>query len=664
MRARCLAVCLVSLLAACAESTADLTRETPTGGTSQGGTSQGGASDGSAGTATGGASSGAGTAGSIATAGSGGSMPTKPAPFDTSVLTLGGGATPIACTLSADRRELLVDVKNDGTRTTPAIPVAVTTHGTTHSLSVSTPELAPGATATLRFARASLAGSVGDWSFDVTVDPEALYGSARAAVAGSPCKDLRSRALAAMPVLYGWYDAPSGLFNGNEGVGEWWTGANMVEVTIDLMRETGDSQYLPVVTRSFEQAAKSYPYADDDFLNEYYDDEGWWALAWIKAYDLLHDAKYLDQAKRIFTDMTGGWKADKCNGGLLWNKTKTYKSAISNELFLTVAARLHLRTPGDTTYLDWAKREWGWFSQSGMIEENGQIVDGVNGDTCEIGGPPYTYNQGVIVGGLVELWRATKDESLLTAAEKIADGALANMTNATGVFIEKVCDPMCGEGDGVQFKGVFARNLALLYEAKPKDTYRSFFIRQSDALWNDARSDANELGKYWQGPFDMAEAKRQSAGLDALVGAVRVANMNLALRGTATGSAGCAANESADRAVDGTTAPGSKWCSGADASLQVDLGAAREVVGFRVQHAGAGGEDSAWNTRDFEIEVSSDAQTWTPSVQVTGNTANITTHLVPAVSARYVRLHVTTPQTATDFVATRIYELEVFGDAL
>jgi predicted alpha-1,6-mannanase (GH76 family) len=646
------------LLAACSESGGGLAMETPSGGAGQGG---------SAGNAAGGVNAGGtGTAGSAGSTpgggGSGGTPPVKPDPFDTSVLEL--SAAPIACALSADRRELLVDVKNVGTVATPAIPVAVTTKGTTHSLSVSTPQLAPGAMATLRFARASLAGSVGDWAFDVTVDPDSLYGAARAPIAGSPCTDLRSRALGAMPVLYGWFDAPSGLFNGDEGVGEWWTGANMVEVTVDLMRETGDSQYLPVVTRSFEQAAKSYPYADDDFLNEYYDDEGWWALAWINAYDLLHDAKYLDQAKRIFTDMTGGWKADKCGGGLLWNKTKTYKSAISNELFLTVAARLHLRTPGDTAYLEWAKREWAWFSASGMIQANGQVVDGVNGDTCEIGGPPYTYNQGVIVGGLVELWRATKDDSVLAAAEKIAAGALANMTNDTGVFIEKVCDPMCGEGDGVQFKGVFARNLALLYEVKPKEEYRQFFIRQSDALWNDARSEKSELGKYWQGPFDMAEAKRQSAGLDALIGAVRVANMNLALRGSASGSAGCTANEGADRAIDGAAAPGSKWCSGADASLQVDLGAAREVVGFRVQHAGAGGEDSAWNTRDFELEVSTDAQTWTPSVAVTGNTANVTTHLVPAVSARYVRLHVTTPQTATDFVATRIYELEVFGSSL
>ena len=50
------------------------------------------------------------------------------------------------------------------------------------------------------------------------------------------------------------------------------------------------------------------------FLNQFYDDEGWWALAWIDAYDLTHDASYLSMSKTIFADMTGGWDA-ACGGG-------------------------------------------------------------------------------------------------------------------------------------------------------------------------------------------------------------------------------------------------------------------------------------------------------------------------------------------------------------
>jgi hypothetical protein len=55
--------------------------------------------------------------------------------------------------------------------------------------------------------------------------------------------------------------------------------------------------------------------------------------------------------------------------------------------------------------------------------------------------------------------------------------------------------------------------------------------------------------------------------------------------------------------------------------------------------------------------------TWTPAVAVTGNTDDVTTHLVQALNVRYVELHVTTAQTSADAPAARIYELEVFGVA-
>jgi hypothetical protein len=84
----------------------------------------------------------------------------------------------------------------------------------------------------------------------------------------------------------------------------------------------------------------------DNFLNGYYDDEGWWALTWINAYDLTGNRAYLSQAKDIFADMTGGWDGT-CGGGIWWSKARGYKNAIANEIFLQVAVALHERTPAD-----------------------------------------------------------------------------------------------------------------------------------------------------------------------------------------------------------------------------------------------------------------------------------------------------------------------------
>ena len=45
--------------------------------------------------------------------------------------------------------------------------------------------------------------------------------------------------------------------------------------------------------------------------------------------------------------------------------------------------------------------------------------------------------------------------------------------------------------------------------------------------------------------------------------------------------------------------------------LQVDLGAARPVKRFVVKHASAGGESEESDTRDFNIQVSTDGKTFT-----------------------------------------------------
>src|SRR5450432_3572044 len=489
-------------------------------------------------------------------------------------------------------------------------------------------------------------------------------GAGGAPVPPPPWDDsLRARATAGMVPLQIWYDAPTGLWNKTD----WWTSANQLETVVDYSRETGDGTYLDDVDTTF---VKNQASNFDRF--GFYDDDGWWAMAWIKAYDLSHQQKYLDMAKTIFTRMSGGWD-DKCGGGIYWASAKAgadglmNKNAIPNSLFLQVAAKLHERTPGDAgagSYLDWAQREWAWFKGTGMLTSKNLVVDGLDGlTTCKAAGPTFTYNQGVLVGGLVDLAAGTGDTTLLDAASAVAHATITMMVDANGTLREAPC----GGDICTQFKGVFMRNLAELYRARPLPEYQTFMRHQSDQLWNGNKNAQDEFGYEWYVPFDKATASRQSSALDALVAAVMSSNLNLALVGaTATGSAPCSAAEAASNAIDGSSRWDSKWCAGGagDQTLTIDLGAARHIVGFRVRHAGAGGESSGWNTRDFELETSADGQTWTRVVSVTGNTADVTTHGIPPVMARDVRFHVTAAQTATDNLAARIYELEIFGTGL
>ncbi|MBQ1076864.1 discoidin domain-containing protein, partial [Micromonospora sp. C31] len=135
---------------------------------------------------------------------------------------------------------------------------------------------------------------------------------------------------------------------------------------------------------------------------------------------------------------------------------------------------------------------------------------------------------------------------------------------------------------------------------------------------------------------------------------------NLALGRTASADSSCSATEGPAKAVNGSVTGGNsdKWCSsGTSRWLRVDLGTTRSVNRFVVRHAGAGGENTAWNTRDFTIQTSTDGSTWTTAATATANTASTTTHDVSPTQARHIRLTITTPTSTTDNAA-RIYEFE------
>jgi predicted alpha-1,6-mannanase (GH76 family) len=333
--------------------------------------------------------------------------------------------------------------------------------------------------------------------------------SAETVCAGDVCP---TNASAGMNALHRFYNPATGLWDSTG----WWNSANALETTMDYSSLVATNTYRHTIANTFEKNKNS------KFLNPWlYDDEGWWALTWIKAYDLTGETRYLDMAKSIFRDMTEGWDST-CGGGMWWHKRRQYKNAIVNELFLVIAARLHQRTSGDRerrTYLDWAKREWAWFKRSGLINRERLINDGLNGQCRNNGQTTWTYNQGVILSGLVDLARSTGDKSLLREAEAIADAAIRKL--APKGILRDACEPNCGE-DGAQFKGIFIRNLAYLYQVNRNPRYKTFIVNNARSVWHQNRNTDHQFGLTWTGPFDSADASRQSSAMDAINAALKV----------------------------------------------------------------------------------------------------------------------------------------------
>jgi predicted alpha-1,6-mannanase (GH76 family) len=319
------------------------------------------------------------------------------------------------------------------------------------------------------------------------------------------------------------YIQSSGLYQTPTG---WWNAANAITVLVDYSRATNATQYLSAVSNTFNNANKAN--SSTNFITDSTDDEAWWARAWIDAYDLTHTPSYLAMAQTIFADMTTQWDTTTCGGGVWWSKnlsTSAYKNAITNELFLTIGAALANRVT-DTTqkaqYLAWAQKEWTWFNASGMINSQNMVNDGLNATNPKActnnNQTTWTYNQGVILGGLVELYNADKNPTLLPVAQKIADAAMTNLVTSSGVLHE----PTLTGPDGPQFKGIFIRNLVKLNGAAPNAQYKAFVDTNAGSIWKNDQGANYQFGGYWEGAYDTGDATRQASALDALIGATEM----------------------------------------------------------------------------------------------------------------------------------------------
>ncbi|WP_394834129.1 glycoside hydrolase family 76 protein [Pendulispora rubella] len=318
-----------------------------------------------------------------------------------------------------------------------------------------------------------------------------------------------TRVEAAATALMQLYDNGTGLWKTTG----WWNSANALTAMLDYWTRTGKASYRYAIANTFDKNR------GNDFTNEYLDDTGWWGLAWVRAYDLTGEPRYLDMAKKT-AEYMNTYRDGTCGGGVWWRTDKSYKNAITNELFIKLTAALHNRIAGDTMYLQRARETWQWFQASGMINANNLVNDGLDSATCRNNGQTtWTYNQGVILGALVQLHDATGDASLLTKARQLADASSASTAlNPSGILREPCEGGDCG-ADGPSFKGIYVRNLGELDRALAGRPYRVYLQRQADAAFARNRTTLDQYGLHWNGPFDHVDAARQHSGLEAHVAA-------------------------------------------------------------------------------------------------------------------------------------------------
>ena len=143
-------------------------------------------------------------------------------------------------------------------------------------------------------------------------------------------------------------------------------------------------------------------------------------------------------------------------------------------------------------------------------------------NNCQLNkGNYHTYNQGIILSGLVELYKVKNDKSFLDLAHKIARATLTNLVYDDGILKDPK-EPNLN-GDASQFKGIFMRNLGFLYSVSPKEEYKMFILNNANSIWSIARDKkTNEFGVVWNMSPETTDASRQSSALDAFNAAMIV----------------------------------------------------------------------------------------------------------------------------------------------
>ncbi|MGC4985907.1 glycoside hydrolase family 76 protein [Streptomyces sp. DT193] len=330
-----------------------------------------------------------------------------------------------------------------------------------------------------------------------------------------------TRTRAAADALMSSYDPYNGWWPSS-----WWNSAATLTSLVDFARTTGTHDYDWAVARTYDRNKGTFAAGvrgsdaiEGHFISRSIDDSGWWAIAWIDAYDYTGDSRYLDEAVTISGYVQQYWDPGTCGGGVWWDRERTYKNAVTNGQYLWLTTALHQRIPGDTVWLQRARTAAAWYRTSGMINSSGLVNDGLTSACANNGGTVWSYNQGLAIGGFTELWKSTGDGSLLATARTLADAAISSPALTRDGVLTESCDVGSASCDDnqKQFKGIFVRNLADLAKATGSSTYQGYLQKQADTLWARDRSSLNALGERWAGTLpNQTDWRTQAGALGAL----------------------------------------------------------------------------------------------------------------------------------------------------
>lgn len=230
--------------------------------------------------------------------------------------------------------------------------------------------------------------------------------------------------------------------------------------------------------------------------DKFYDDNEWIGLNLIQRYKRTGDRAALARAKDIFALVVHGWDTDPthpCAGGVYWTQApwSQDRNTISNGPAAELGAHLYLLTH-DKSYLTWSQKMYQW-AQTCMLAPNGLYWDHID-LAGNVEKTQWSYNQGVMLGAGVLLFKATGNPRYLRDAKSVAKASLA-FYNTPEMLAKQ----------GAAFNSIWFKNLLILDSVSPDPRYRKAMKAYSDYNWNTTRDPATNLYKFGEGSVELLQ---------------------------------------------------------------------------------------------------------------------------------------------------------------
>ncbi|MCX2749677.1 glycosyl hydrolase [Arthrobacter sp. MI7-26] len=219
------------------------------------------------------------------------------------------------------------------------------------------------------------------------------------------------------------------------------------------------------------------------YVNSYYDDMAWLALATLRLDGLAERAHKPGRGRnaRLQKSLSPQFESastDDLGGGTFWSKKRDFKNTPA-----TAPVALHFARTGKPQraqgLLDWLHATL-FEPNRGLYLDGARIQEGKLVLADEI----YTYNQGPVLGALLELGGAANLARAAALVSSVAEHLTVHGTDTQARLVLRGE----GTGDGGLFTGILVRYLALAagdmrLPAAIRATARQLVLDTAEALW-------------------------------------------------------------------------------------------------------------------------------------------------------------------------------------